>query len=427
MKNKYLFLSLILVAGLSACNSSFNPFDFDSLDIISNEQAIYISNEATDNLSNVTSLTHSVTSSEDYRTVFIGSAYFYGYYSDETYTEDIDVYSNNGLSISITTVSESGNNYAGSSYSEISESIDLWIEYDTQEEQNYAYFVSEYSNPNSKEESILSSYRYVFSSETETGTDWNQLIVNLVSDDYTFSSFDHYGSSSDNIYAYSENITQSTVANPLHPSESIITYSESMSVRSFVRDASLGWVIDYSAHQENLYYSTTIDGNVYESPVLVEAYQEVYQYSYESNGSKSFEFIDSAETYYYQPNIISAAIDSQGELTFSLVPLLGNGYLVNYSNPSLSYYSATLELEADKLYACYMEIDDEIILYGSEAISKDELSLLEAVEIEIDEETSYSFISVSYDVRVNAIFGFDSEGNIVSLDIYYLNRVGGWQ
>ncbi len=427
MKNKVLFLSLILVIGVSGCNSTFDPFDFDFLDIISNEQAIYISNEATDNLSNVTSLTHTIESSEDNRSIFNGSAYYYGSYTNESYLEEITIYSNTGFSSKATTINESGDNYSGSYYYEANNSVDMWISYDKDEEVSYAYYVNEFTNPNTEEESILSSYRGVFSTSSDYVPEWNMLVVDLVSDGYTYSSFDYYGSSNGDIYAYTESVSQSAIPNPLHPSESIITYSQSMSVRSFMRNSNLGWVINYSAHQENLYYATTIDGNVYENPVLVSEYQESYQYDYKSQGSKSFEFIESAETYTFQPSILVATISDEDQISYSNLSLREYGYLVNYSSSSLTYYSAIATLEKGRYYACYMSSDEDYTLYGAEIVSHDSLNILSSTSISLNEELTCNFVSVDYDVRVNLIFGFNSEGEIISIDVYYLNRVGGWE
>ncbi|MCD8203602.1 MAG: hypothetical protein LUB56_00525 [Coprobacillus sp.] len=426
MKNKVLFLSLILAIGVSGCTPAFDPFDFDSLDIISNEQAIYISNEATDNLSSVTSLTHSISSVDDNRSVFNGSAYYYGSFTNESYNEEITIYSNSGLTSTSTTITESGNNYAGSSYYEVTNSTDIWMGYDSEEEVSYTYYVNEFSNPNTEDESIQSSYRTVVNETDNYQIEWNMLVVDMVSDGYTYSSFDHYGASNGDIYAYSENVTQSSIPNPLHSDETIITYSQTMSVRSFTRDSNLGWVINYSAYQESLYYATTIDGNVYDSPVLVSEYQESYQYGYENNGSKSFSFIESVETYYYQPRVLVAYyIDDN--LYYYSSSLSGYGYLLNYSSSSLTYYSATITLRKGYYYACYMSGDEEYTLYGAETITRDDYDVFTFTSIELSEDVSCNFVSVDYDLRVNLIFGFNADGEIVSIDVFYLNRVGGWE
>ncbi len=431
MKRKSLLILSISILCLSGCSNSFDPFDFNNVEIISNEQATFISNEATNNLSSVSSLTKSESNTIDYRSVYTGSALPLANYQSNTIESNINIYSNYGYTQETKTTEIQGDGSGDTIYFETTNLDSTWLELKEEEKETlsdndelksnyYLYQVNEYQNPNYNDDPIISSRYSYFSKEDEVSYTWDKQIRNLVSDSYSYFDFT-YGTSEGKIYGFNESVSQNTISNPLHTDQLIITYSESMVVRSFSYDNNLGWVIDYFASKDDLYWVTSIDGSMYESPVLVQSQESLYQYGYKSLQTHSFSYPEEAQTsdaypIMYLYNYVYNNETEQDELTFVRFSSLYDAYSVSsYGDSQHTYRGALLNIYSYEyiLFSSSLEeyIDTKL---GYEILNHDQLGVFSSFEVD-----GFNYLNTASSIRLYLIFGFTKEGELDTLDAYY--------
>ncbi|MCD8195447.1 MAG: hypothetical protein LUD22_04050 [Coprobacillus sp.] len=417
-KEKFIVLITVLVFSLTGCNSTFDPFDFNNVEIISSEEARYISDEATNNLSYVSSLAKSESSIIDYRIAYDGSASSIARYQESDQKESISIYANYAYQIDSKTKQSQGDGSGNVIYFETDNTDVAWLVYSEDEEQ-YPYYslyqVNEYDNPNYSYDPIVSSKTSYFSSVDDVYLLWDKQIRNLVSDSYSYSDFS-YGEAENKIYGFNEQVSQNTITNPLHSDEIIITYTERMVVRYFRYDNTYGWVIDYTAEKINLYWITSLDGEMYDSPLLVESSETLYQYNYGNRLAAQFNYPEQVQTTDSYPIIYSYRFDSENNLYLYTTQSLSNAYLVsNYGDSEYTYLAATVSFYSNRYYlfkSSSDEYSDEF--FGYDIINYDQLNFFSLYEYE-----GLNYLSLLSNVSLYLVFGFTKDGEIYSLDAYY--------
>ncbi|MCD8194824.1 MAG: hypothetical protein LUD22_00745 [Coprobacillus sp.] len=422
-REKLVVLLSCFILTLSGCNETFDPFDFNNLDIISSEVASFISNEATNNLSNVNNLRKSISSVSDYREAYLGSASSLARYSDTESESEISIYELGYINETRTVETDGdgfGNTLYFESYNRDSSFLEeTYLEEEDNQETYYTlYQVNEYENPNYSENVITSLRSSLFGNSNDVYFKWDKLIRDLVGDSYVYSDFS-YGSSDGKIYAFIQEVNQGNVVNPLHNDEIIITYTERMVVRYFRYDDTYGWVIDYFAEKENLYYVTSLEGGMYESPLLVESSESYYKYQYGKQDSYSFEIPSGSSSLDAYP-VISTYELEEGNPTLVSTNELSDCYLItSYKDDDRTYLSSLIDFYPEELYlfsSSNLAYSDQFL--GYDIINYDQLSIFNYIELD-----TYKYIEVSSSVRVYLIFGFTREGELVSVDSFYWSNL----
>lgn len=416
MKKEKLFILLTsLSLCLAGCSKEFDPFGFNNVEIISSEEASYISNEATNNLSSVNRLRKTESRVYDYRLAYQGSASSLARYDEAISESEVNIYSH-GYINETSTKETQGDGFGNTIYFEAINRDTSFLDKQEDEQSSFykLYQINEYINPNYSEDSITSLRSSYFSSVDQVEFSWDKHIRSLVGDGYSYNDFS-YGSSGGKIYAFIQEVSQNSITNPLHSDQIIITYKEQMVVRYFNYDANYGWVIDYFAKKENLYWVTSLEGEMYENPLLVESSQSLYQYEYGNHPTHNFTIPTNSSSLNAYPVISSFTLFEDG-LTLVSEETLDEAYLItNYSDDSLTYLSSLVDFSSDMFYLFSSSNTNYTDAYlGYDILNYDQLSLFSYTELD-----TYKYIQTTSSVRVYLIFGFTQDGELACVDAYY--------
>lgn len=424
MKQKILVIgvAVLSVFALTGCEEEFNPFDFNNLDIISSQESFYIDSTATNNLLHVSNVEKKEISRLDETSFYSGSASSYASYRENITESSIQFYSNRGYSNSEHNKTTLGNGLSGRYYSETINNTDEWISKDASSPSDYLlYTVNQYNNPQSDAKPTISSSTSLFATADNYDIMWTKKCLDLVCDGYSYSDF-KFGSRDGNIYAFEQSIVESVVTNPLVSGENIITYEENMRVRHYIKHETLGWVISYSATKQNLYYATSMTGEVFDDPLLVEENQVFYRYTYNELTSNAFVFLQSDVLLNYQP------------LLFSYTPV--EGVALDYTNPTASeqldikylprsdkdadlfYCSCIVTLRPENYYLLGMDIDNKISYYDYSFIDIQGNFTLSVLDVD-----SAEFFTSHFPVKLYLVISLLEDGNIHTVQAYYWSTI----
>ncbi|MGM9873773.1 MAG: hypothetical protein ACI31G_02485 [Bacilli bacterium] len=410
-KRNYIFLLLSLLS-LSSCVKT-DPFEVNGLAIINEQEAVYVSNQATNNLFKASKLVIEQTTKVDKRKVYSGAAKQYAEYKTIEENSTLNIYSNYAYSLHYSNYSLYGNGLEGSYYSEYEIDMNEWVDVSITNPGNYDLYSSiSIKNPNSKIEKISSSSIDTFSSFEEVDIKWRMNINELLSDGYTYSSYS-YGTKDNKLYAFSQSVDEGLIANPLHPEEQIIIFNEIMRVRSFKKDSNLGWVIDYSAEKNNIYHITSLTGDIYESPILVEENEKVMTYSYDSKKAVSFSFVEEESRYIPVP-YLAVYDDSLIELSRTRINL---SYTSIYDD-NYTYAISYLNFSKDEIYSFITRNNGEDTKYGFPYFSRNDLNI---IYNDLDIEDSLSYFKSHYNTKLLILFSFDRSGQIVDIETLFIS------
>lgn len=424
MKKKILTLILLVSAsiGLSACEEDFNPFDFNDLNIISSQESFYINSEATNNLLYVSSVDIDFLDRRDETNFYYGSASTYASYHEQLVDSTITFYSNHGYINEFNTKTTLGNGLIGRYYSETENTRLEWVNKDASSPSDYLlYTVNEYNNPRSAEQPTISSTSSLFSNNEQYEIEWIKKCLDLVSDGYSYADF-MYGSRDDKIYAFNQTVSEEIIKSPLVSGEDIITFTENMRVRGYEKHESLGWIISYSASRESLYYATSLSGDVYDDPLLIQQIQTIYTYHYDDITSNNFTFLQSDVLVDYQPILFTYTVN-EGEELVHTAPSQTQTLEVNYlprtdKDADLYYCTVLVDLIPTNYYLLGMIINDETYYYDSSFIHTNGNFSLDSVE-----HDSLEFFTSYTPMRLYLVISLLEDGSIHNVEAYYWSNI----
>ena len=414
-----LFL-LIPIFTLCSCDEEFKPFDFYSLNIINEQESRYISSSSSDNFSNVSNIEKYETYKKDERKVYKGALSKYAECKNIEIKEKINIYKNHSYESSYYEKNKAGNGLDGSFYYTVDKESQIWTDFDTSDISKVNIYKTEQTNYSSLGKSCISSQTY-FSSRVDWEINWNKKIRELCNDGYSYDDFS-YGTSNGKFYGYFQVVNESVITNPLHPDDidkKIIVFNEKMYVRSFKKDNELGWVVDYFAEKNNVYHVTSITGDIYDEPLLVEKNETIIKYSYQNRKNKIFEYVENE--IYHTPKLFLLTFDKltsdlatiyeSNQLSFKIMP--------NYSsNSNTIFLLSEISLSKDKFYTFKLSNEENEMILDYTKLKNNDLNYLKEKNINnISTFTPYD------DCTLLFIFECDSSGNINSFDSTYLKGV----
>lgn len=416
MKRKNILLLIMSFLSLTSCVKS-NPFEVNGLEIINDQEAVYVSYQATSNLSYASKLTINKTSKVDKRKVYSGAAKQYAEYRNYEEKSEYVFYDNYAYSLNLTNYSLFGNVLDGSYYSEYEISKKEWLNNTSLSSDDYLIYSSlNIKNPNSTNENIKTSSVNSFSNSFDVDIKWRNYSLSFLSDGYKHSDFS-YGMKDNKLYAFYQSVNEGLIANPLHPEKQVIIFNEIMRIRSFRKDSKLGWVIDYYAEKNNIYHVTSLTGDIYESPILVEENEKVMNYTYEDKKSASFSFVQQYSKNIFIPYIATYEINEENQINEINRNRMNMPYISSYDE-NYTYALSYLPLEAGPIYSLIIDDGNEEINYGYNYFSLNDLNIIYN-DLSIDNSDKY--FKSHFSTKFILITTFDSDGYIVDLQTIFVS------
>lgn len=415
-KRNYLFL-IISILSLSSCVKS-NPFEVNGLAIINEQEALYVSSIATSNLTNASKITVDKTSKIDKRKVYSGAAKQYAEYQSTKINSETVFYNNYGYSSTSNIYYMVGNGLDGSYYSEYQIEKDEWIDVIKDEFDSYYLFSNlNIKNPNSSLENIKTNNSKYFSDTMNLDIDWRQYILSILEDGYSYSDYS-YGTKDNKLYAFYQTVNEGLITNPLHPEKQVIIFNEIMRVRSFKKDARLGWVIDYSAEKNNIYHVTSLTGSIYESPILVEENETIMNYFYENKKSMNFSYVQNEAKIINTPYLVTYDVNSSDDSLIEIDRTRLNTPYVSIYNSEYTLAISYFDIKDEYIYSLLINDGENEIKYGFPYFTLNELNI---IYNDLSVENKDDYFKARFDTKLLLIMKFDRSGYIVDLQTIFLS------
>jgi len=287
-----LFIFGILACALTGCSKEpekpYDPFHIgNNLEVIDTTEAKLIASQAYNNLSRLSAIEHSSSSTHDDSEFYKDTLKNKTEKREKTEKHQISIKSNM-YTDSYTTHEEINDQSYGIATEESKKEIVEWYGLNEEVEgSEYLLYTKTSNYLGAKEYSSYRKSTAVFANEDSLERTWNKYIVNRGSE-YTKNSSIKYSTSltyaRDGMHILAYNISkeinkvESPIASP-YADKFLLTQTEITSIVAFVQQKDIGWVAESFAYQSNVYFLTNISGETI-NPLKYQTIQNITNYKY---------------------------------------------------------------------------------------------------------------------------------------------------